>query len=131
MATREVPLKVKKVNLALLHEQVRAAVGERFYGMSSHPLRAIVDADAPPDVDATIAALAAAHDPTVLTRGQQAQAHAATARQRVEAVPGWASWRDEEAVDFINANVTDLASAKRVLVAMARVIVALRDATWQ
>ena len=35
-----------------------------------------------------------------------------------------------QAVEYINSSVTDLASAKAVLRLMARLIVALRDATW-
>lgn len=42
-------------------------------------------------------------------------------------LPGWASWSGQDAEDWINANVTDLASAKVALVSMARAIVYLRD----
>lgn len=42
-------------------------------------------------------------------------------------LPGWASWTGDEAAAWIEANVTDLASAKYVLVKMARAIVYLRD----
>jgi len=43
------------------------------------------------------------------------------------ALPGWATWSAAEAADWIEANVTDLASAKVALTAMARAIVFLRD----
>lgn len=44
-----------------------------------------------------------------------------------ESLPGWASWTGQEAADWIDANVTDLTSAKVALQAMARAIVYLRD----
>lgn len=43
------------------------------------------------------------------------------------ALPGWATWTGDQAATWIADNVTDLASAKTVLIAMARAIVALRD----
>lgn len=46
-----------------------------------------------------------------------------------EALPGWATWTAQEAVDWIETNVTDLASAKTTLQQMARAIVALRNRT--
>ncbi len=44
-----------------------------------------------------------------------------------ENLPGWASWTAEEASDWIDANVTDLAAAKIVLQTMAKAIIYLRD----
>lgn len=46
-----------------------------------------------------------------------------------ENLPGWATWTAQDAVDWIETNVTDLASAKTVLQQMARAIVALRNRT--
>jgi hypothetical protein len=43
-------------------------------------------------------------------------------------LPGWATWSAAEADAWIQANVTDLASAKVALRAMARMLVHLRDA---
>lgn len=42
-------------------------------------------------------------------------------------LPGWASWSASEAEQFIETNVTDLASAKTVLISMAKAVVYLRD----
>jgi len=42
-------------------------------------------------------------------------------------LPGWATWSAQGAGDWIDANVTDLASAKNVLQNMAKAIVYLRD----
>jgi len=42
-------------------------------------------------------------------------------------MPDWASWTATEASDWIETNVTDLASAKLVLQKMAMAIIYLRD----
>jgi len=49
------------------------------------------------------------------------------ARDSFENLPGWATWSGDEAATWIETNVTDLASARVALSAMARAIVALRD----
>jgi len=70
----------------------------------------------------TAAAVIAAHDPTdydALVR-DGAEAEAAS-------VPDWASWTMAEASDWVETNVSDLASAKVALVAMAKMVVALRN----
>lgn len=53
-----------------------------------------------------------------------------TPAQQVQAIPNWATWTAAEATAYIDAQVTDIASAKVVLRALARVVVALRDAQW-
>jgi hypothetical protein len=53
-----------------------------------------------------------------------------TPSQRAAAIPNWATWSAAEAEDYINTNVTDLAGAKVVLAALAKLVVALRDAQW-
>jgi len=62
-------------------------------------------------------------DPNILAKEQQGEISAGD-------IPGWATWTETEALDYIEANVTDLASAKTVLKAMARMVVALRDKTF-
>lgn len=49
------------------------------------------------------------------------------ARDEFAGFPGWAIWTGDEAATWIEDNVTDLASVKTTLTAMARAIVALRD----
>ncbi len=49
------------------------------------------------------------------------------ARAGIQGLPGWATWTAQEAADWIDINVTDLASAKVALSNMARMIVWLRD----
>lgn len=51
----------------------------------------------------------------------------ADAKSLVMNIPDYASWSAQEMVDHINQNVTDLASAKLVLIVMARFIAAFRD----
>lgn len=42
-------------------------------------------------------------------------------------LPGWATWTTEEANSWIKNNVTDLNSAKTILIGMAKAIIYLRD----
>ena len=51
----------------------------------------------------------------------------AQARIDMGNMPGWATWTAAHAVDWVDTNVTDLASAKTALKAMAKAIVYLRD----
>jgi hypothetical protein len=41
-------------------------------------------------------------------------------------LPGWATWTADQAADYIEANVVDLATAKEVLKKMAMMLVYLR-----
>lgn len=50
-----------------------------------------------------------------------------SAKGDFEALPGWATWSAAEAVAYIEANVTTLATAKTVMERMAQAIVYLRD----
>jgi len=49
------------------------------------------------------------------------------AREQFENLPGWATWTGQEAAQWVEDNVTDLASAKIALKAMGRAIMYLRD----
>lgn len=51
------------------------------------------------------------------------------ARTGMSSLPGWATWTSQEAVDWVEVNVKDLASAKQCLKAMAKAICYLRDHT--
>lgn len=48
-------------------------------------------------------------------------------REGFQNLPGWATWTATEAEAWINANVTDLASAKTALKSMAKAIIHLRN----
>lgn len=45
----------------------------------------------------------------------------------LQAMGNWATWSAIEAITWINANVTDLASAKQVLKRLAELVIYLRD----
>lgn len=80
---------------------------------------------------ADVAAVLAAHDSAIYeqlllsrkARRDNAQGEAALATQLKSVTP-------QQAVDYIEANVTNLASAKAVLRIMARMLIALRDAQF-
>lgn len=48
------------------------------------------------------------------------------ARDGVAGLPGWATWTADQAADYIESNVVDLATAKEVLKKMAMMLVHLR-----
>ncbi len=52
------------------------------------------------------------------------------AKTDAASIPNWATWDETQALDHIDANVIDLASARVVLKAFARLLVALRDSQW-
>jgi len=54
----------------------------------------------------------------------------AEAEVAVQNIPGWASWTEAETLAYIESEVVDLASAKTVLKAMARMVIALRNKAW-
>jgi hypothetical protein len=111
------------VNIQKLHRELAAAglpvISVRIDGVIDY-LTALSETER-----ATAAAIIAAHDPTDYVAERQAGAQSAAA-----AIPSWATWDESQVIDYINTNVTTLASAKVVLVAMARMLVALRNQTW-
>jgi len=74
------------------------------------------------------------HDPEALTAAQQAAidaaAREAAANDAAATIPGWATWDEATTLAWLDANVTDLASAKVAIKAMARMLLALRDKNW-
>lgn len=119
------------VNFGALDAEMRAVFGERISGISAIENRVIVHVLEPAEGDEALAQAALdAHDPDALTPEQAALRVAEDAPARAAAIPGWATWDEAQAVAYIENNVKDLASAKVVLIAMARVLVALRDAQW-
>lgn len=124
-------VKAGDLNVVALDRAMRARFGQRISGISR--VRDLVtvhvldyqdgDEDAAADV-------LAAHDPAEQTPEQAARKTADDAPARAAAIPGWATWDEAETVAWIEDNVRDLESAKQALVAMARLLVALRDAQW-
>lgn len=66
-------------------------------------------------------------DQTVIDSVQSQQLPADDGRSQFSALTGWSSWTAAEAESWIETNVTDLASAKNTLKAMAKAIVYLRN----
>ncbi len=69
-----------------------------------------------------------------LAASQQVQADIdivqSNAKTQAANIPNWATWTETETLAYIDTNVTDLASAKVVIRAMARMIIALRNQEW-
>jgi hypothetical protein len=49
------------------------------------------------------------------------------AKSQFSSIPVYAKMTEQDAIDYITTNVTDLASAKVVLIALARMNIALRN----
>lgn len=120
------------INAALLHIELAAALGQAFQGLTFDGRRigAVIEGEATPEMLQAALAVLHAHNPDERTPEQQQREVAQDAPERARAIPGWATWDEAQAVAYIENNVKDLASAKIVLVAMARLLVALRDAQW-
>lgn len=69
-----------------------------------------------------IQALLQVHDPTDYVEARQ-QASEDNAKN----IPGWATWSEAEMLAKIDNDVVDLASTKKALKAMARMLIALRN----
>ena len=134
--TIDITISKKAYNLLKLDADLRATLANKIAGVSASGDRVTVHFLTPPTEDeiAQARAIVEAHDPTAKTAEQLAAERTAAVRAAADsqaaAVPGWATWTEQQAVDYINTNVTDLAKAKTVLVAMARMMVALRNAQW-
>lgn len=131
--TRQIPIDIPQgVNGELLRDELRAAFGDVIAGTSRTPtgFYIVVEDWSPDDIGAQMQAVIDLHDPAQQTAAQAAMAAAATAPDRVRLISGWATWNETQVLDYIDTNVNDLASAKAVLKALARMVVALRDATW-
>ena len=61
---------------------------------------------------------------------QQQETIKNNAKAQAAAIPSWSSWTEAETLDYIDTNVIDLASAKVVIRAMARMVIALRNEQW-
>jgi len=127
------------VNPYGLNKEITAAVLPRLLdGISHVPSLGIIVVHAagelPAEQQEIISQVIAQHDPTIKTEEQIADERKVAAKAGAEniaaAIPGWAHWTETEVLAYIDGNVTDLASAKVVLKALARMVVALRNAEW-
>ena len=78
-----------------------------------------------PDQEKTLEEILAAHDP--VDAQKEVEESSITA---AKSIPGWATWDEAKALDYIESEVIDLKSAKVVLAAMARLLIALRNKQW-
>lgn len=129
---REIEMRIQKnINIPALDRAMRARFGARISGISRAGDTLMVHVLEPADGDDDAAReVLAAHDPTEQTPEQAAFEVVRQAPARAAAIPGWATWDEQQAGTWITDNVKDLASAKVALIAMARMLVALRDAQW-
>ena len=119
------------LNFDALDRAMRARFGQRISGISRvRDLVTVHVLDYQDGDEDAAGEVLSAHDSTAQTPEQVALDRAMRAPARVKDVPGWATWDEAQAVAYIENNVKDLPSAKIVLVAMARLLVALRDAQW-
>lgn len=119
------------VNFEVLDAEMRAAFGDRISGISqSGGLLTVHVLEQAEDDKALAEDVLARHDPDALTPEQAALDKAVSAPARAAAIPRWATWDEAQAAAWIAANVKDMDSARAALIDMARLLVALRDATW-
>jgi len=125
---RRIKLNIQQVNFDSLQEELVVLPG--FIGLNGGPdgiFAVVTDAF---ENDAELEAIVLTHDPNVLTEQQRALLQTSSADQRMRGIPSWATWDEDQVIFYLENNVTDLASAKTVLIAMGRLLVALRDKTW-
>jgi len=134
----DIELTIAQANHARLDLDIRALFAGRINGVDLDTARQMVvvhvDGDLTAEEQAALQSLVSTHDPLALTPDQISSAQIndvlASADSNSAAIPGWATWTEAEALDWLDANVTDLASAVTALKALARMVVALRNKTW-
>ena len=144
--TIDIERTITNYNTPLLDEELRAVVGEYigFTGIGTTAILHFADSAAQADIDAADAVIAA-HDHTLLSTIEVYEEKVVVARANAKAIPAWATWTEDEVNTWITGKfdqptigaITNLAEAQVVLGdmatamrAMARLIIALRDAQW-
>lgn len=139
---------IKRVKPELLLDQIlerseyRGKITTLYYNPNTQELTIEV----PEDVEeADILDLIDTHDPDELSIVEKQRDLAESIKPRVHNIPGWATWTEQEALDWFNANISDtqidavtnLTEAKvilkhqsQALFAIGRMVMALRDHTW-
>ncbi len=115
------------INATKLDQELKAA-GIQFSGVNSSGVVWDIEGNEIQDRPDVLVILQA-HDPvdyiTPIREALQAEAPIL-----LRNIPNWATWDTQQVTDYINTEVTSLASTKVVLVAMAKMLVALRDKTF-
>jgi len=107
----ELTFDARPINVLKLHEELEAAIGADFAGISTSPgkLRVLLRLADPEAVRATVEAALATHDPAALTTDQQDAAESDTARDTLrQQVAARIAWHEANPV-------TDTASAVAAL----------------
>ena len=131
----EITIKRDAVNLDVLVPDLRAAIPIIAGAWHDGSNVTIVFDEKPTDEQiAEAQQLVESHDPAAKTpeqtKAEQSASKIEEARSNAGKIPAWATMTEAEAAAFIQSNVTDLASAKVALIALARIVVHLRDAQW-
>ncbi len=115
------------INATKLDQELKAA-GIQFSGVNSQGVVWDLEGNEIQDRP-DILVLLQAHDPVdyITPLKEALQAEAPTLLRNI---PNWATWDTQQVTDYINTKVTSLTSAKIVLMAMAKMLVALRDRTF-
>lgn len=120
------------INIALAVEQLVPAALYHDAATYTRLTATWFDARAIPteaELDAAWAVIVAERDAFAAKQVRDA-ALEASAKVTAKNIPAWATFTESEAISYIQTNVTDLTSAKTVLIALARMVVHLRDAQW-
>lgn len=134
--TIDVTMNKGAYNALKLDEDLREALSDNIAGVSTCGNRVTVHfLTAPSEADRALAQqVIAEHNANDLTAAQEAEraeAEKVTAADTLAAnVPGWASWSEAEALSYIDDNLTDLASARTIIKAQTRMLLAMRDKLW-
>jgi hypothetical protein len=129
------------VHVPLLDEELAAglrlvSVGGVYGGVVTDltRIRVLLADPAGPAQEAQARSIVAEHDPTQLSNAElQAEAEGervARALDAARAIPGWATFSEAEAVEWIDTHITDLPTAKQALRAYAQLLIAIRDRLW-
>lgn len=118
------------INVAGLTKEIEAA-GITTGGCNSNGVVWAADGMTEIQMRADVAAIIAAHNPAVYEQAEATRkARRANAQAEAKLAAQLRSLTPQQAVDYIETNVTNLASAKTVIKIMARMLIAMRDEIW-
>ena len=80
--------------------------------------------------ESLVDAVEVAHDHSVLSVSEVLMSVKMGAKTHAENIPSYATWTGAQAETWIENNVNNLASAKIVLKALAKMVIALRNERW-
>ncbi len=127
----ETLLSNQAINIDLLDEECRPVLSANFAGLNgqSGNLSAVWDSTPGSQDLADLETVLAAHNPADLSANEIIATVANGAKVEAAAIPNWATWTAGQAEDWLTANITD-ANTRTALIAMAQMLVALRNQQW-